>query len=355
MWFKAFAAVSFLATFNYLVKLWAVLDLGKELSLYDHSPGPCVEVMKDGGAEDLTYLDDGRHGYILFSHGIGLARGDLRILDLSLNPPNYRVLNITNPPTKPGFMAKPHGISTWKDPTAGSITVFVITHPDSGDRIEVFDLIGYKVLKHLRTITNRKFIDLNDLVAIDKDKFYVTQWSQYKEWWAYFIEVALNQGSGEVFYYDGKRAKSVATGFLFANGINISPDKSTVYVADFGNKRLVGFKKLLNNDLVQLWEEDMNTAVDNIEVDKMTGDLWIGCHPMLYRILLEIREEGNVLPANVLKVKMKDNMVSEVIEVFSDREGRRVAGAGAAMQVRDKLIIGAVLDQLVVCDVKYIR
>ena len=30
-----------------------------------------------------------------------------------------------------------------------------------------------------------------------------------------------------------------------------------------------------------LQEEDMNTAVDNIEVDQETGDLWIGCHPIL--------------------------------------------------------------------------
>ena len=26
----------------------------------------------------------------------------------------------------------------------------------------------------------------------------------------------------------------------------------------------------------------MNTAVDNIEVDQETGDLWIGSHPILY-------------------------------------------------------------------------
>ena len=206
----------------------------------------------------------GRFGFgnILFSHGLGWARGDLMLLDLSTNPPNYRVLNVTNPPGGPGFMAKPHGISTWKDPNTGSITVFVITHPDSWDRIEVFDLIRFKALKHIRTITNHKSINLND-----KDKFYVTQWSRYKEWWGYDLEVALMRGSGEVFYYDGKLARSVATGFLFANGINISPDKSTIYVADFVNKRLFGFKRFPSNDLIKLWEEDMYTSVDNIKVD----------------------------------------------------------------------------------------
>ena len=41
------------------------------------------------------------------------------IVDLSMNPLTYRVLNITNPPDRSGFMAKPHGISTWKDPNLG--------------------------------------------------------------------------------------------------------------------------------------------------------------------------------------------------------------------------------------------
>ena len=43
----------------------------------------------------------------------------------------------------------------------------------------------------------------------------------------------------------------------------------------------------------------MNTCVDNIEVDQQTGDLWIGCHPMLYRILDDLREKGQILPSNV--------------------------------------------------------
>lgn len=355
MWFKVFTAVSFLATFHYFMKLRALLDWDKPVSLYDHAPGPCDEVFKDGGAEDLTYLDDGGHGYILFSHGISWDRGELMILDLSVNPPTYRVLNITNPPGRPGFMAKPHGISTWKDSNTDAIRVFVITHPDSGERIEVFDLIRLTFLKHVKTITDHKFRNLNNLVAVDKDKFYVTQWSYFDKWWGYYLEVALMRGSGEVFYYDGKWARSVATGFLFANGINISPDKSTIYVADFGNKRLVGFKRFPRNELVKIWEEDMYTAVDNIEVDQVTGDLWIGCHPVLYRIVDELRVKGKTLPSNVLKVKMRDNMVSEVVEVYADNDGSEVFGAAAATLVRDKLIIGTVWDQLVVCDVKHVH
>ena len=37
------------------------------------------------------------------------------------------------------------------------VRVFVITHPDRGERIEVFDLIKFTYLKHVKTITDHKF------------------------------------------------------------------------------------------------------------------------------------------------------------------------------------------------------
>ena len=43
----------------------------------------------------------------------------------------------------------------------------------------------------------------------------------------------------------------------------------------------------------------MNTAVDNIEVDPETGDLWIGCHPVMYNIAERLRAPGIDLPSNV--------------------------------------------------------
>ena len=82
--------------------------------------------------------------------------------------------------------------------------------------------LGRKASIYYRLII---FFSLNNLVAVGKDKLYITQWSSFNQWWGYFLEVALMKGSGQVFYYDGKWARSVATGFLFANGINVSPDQ----------------------------------------------------------------------------------------------------------------------------------
>ena len=52
---------------------------------------------------------------------------------------------------------------------------------------------------------------------------------------------------------------------------------------------------------------------------------------------------------------MHGNVVSEVIEVYADNDGSETFGASAATLVGDKLVIGTVWDQLVVCDAKYIE
>ena len=56
----------------------------------------------------------------------------------------------------------------------------------------------------------------------------------------------------------------------------------------------------------------------------------------------------------VLKVKMKSNMVSQVIDVYSDPDGTEAFGCSVATYVDGKLIIGTVNHQMVVCDSKYI-
>ena len=67
---------------------------------------------------------------------------------------------------------------------------------------------------------------MNDLVAVGKDQFYITQWLYSRDLAYSYIEFALFQHLGKVFFYDGRRAREVASGLFVSNGINISPDKS---------------------------------------------------------------------------------------------------------------------------------
>ena len=53
-------------------------------------------------------------------------------------------------------------------------------------------------------------------------------------------------------------------------------------------------------------------------------------------------------------MKMLGNAVDRVIEVYADNDGDETFGASSATIVGDKLVIGTVWDQLVICDAKYI-
>ena len=62
----------------------------------------------------------------------------------------------------------------------------------------------------------------------------------------------------------------------------------------------------------------------------------------------------NCFDWQVLKVKMRHNMVSEIIEVYADPDGSEARGSTVATYVNGKVVIGTIEDQTVVCDSKYI-
>ena len=53
-------------------------------------------------------------------------------------------------------------------------------------------------------------------------------------------------------------------------------------------------------------------------------------------------------------MKMRQNMVDEIVEVYADPDGSEAYGSTVATYVDGKVIIGTVQHQLVVCDSKYI-
>ncbi|XP_053395644.1 uncharacterized protein LOC123523548 [Mercenaria mercenaria] len=350
MWSSIVAVSSLGALAAYIIQYRDWIDWNQKF-LYRVAPGPCKQVLTDGGSEDVTYIGN---GIVIMSSGIGAGEGNGVVKALDLNTSQVVTMKIRGAPDRKDFMTIPHGITTWKD-ERGNIYVYVLTHPPKEDRIEVFKVKGNNVLKYKRTITDPNFSYMNDLVAVGRDKFYITKFIHYRERpWSILEYMTQNAWAG-VMYYDGKKARDVVpTGLLLPNGINISPDGKMVYVAEFGKKILHGYHRSTDNLLTKAWSFDADTLVDNIEVDPDTGDLWIGCHPVAYRILDYMNDFfGLTLPSQVLRFKMEDNMVSAVEEIYAD-DGTELLGSTAATYVNGKLVIGTVEAQAVVCDVNYL-
>ena len=68
------------------------------------------------------------------------------------------------------------------------------------------------------------FSRLNDVVAVDKQSFYVTNYLYWRGSVASKIEMFLMLKWGSVLFYDGEKSRVVRDGLFMTNGINKSPD-----------------------------------------------------------------------------------------------------------------------------------
>ncbi|VDI14985.1 arylesterase / paraoxonase [Mytilus galloprovincialis] len=297
--------------------------------IYTHYPGPCKQLLgKDGGgSEDITTLSDGltfiSSGFFPSSKG--------RILTFNLSDPDETLTELVIEPTVPKF--HPVGISAWEEQSSNKITLFVVnTGFDGGvtETIEVFEFKrGISKLLHIKTISSEGRL-MNDILAISNDSFYATQYLEYyNNKYLSPLEIYGMMKLGKVWFYDGHEFKQVLSDLGYPNGINASPDFRSVTLF-------------------------IDTAPDNIEVDPITGDLWIGCHARTH--LLHKYEEVNGQswsPSQVLKIKTKNgNLTSDIKEVFLDN-GNFCSGSATASYYKGRLLIGTVGTELILCDVLY--
>ncbi|XP_045159584.1 serum paraoxonase/arylesterase 2-like [Mercenaria mercenaria] len=348
MWSTIVTITLFGFGFNYFLNYRDWLDWEKDLVL-SINPGSCKTIIKDGGSEDVTHIGN---GIVLMSTGFEFfgPPGQIKAVDLN-NGNKVMTLNMSNVPSRTDFLSAPHGITTWRDPDTDQLFLYVICHPKPEDRIEVFEVLKPLTLKYIRTITDPKFDFMNDMVAVGRDKFYITKFARFREYNRYNLEMFSGMKFGGIFYYDGHKAREVASGYYMPNGINISPDKKVVYVAEWGTKTLRGFRRDSSNNLAEIWSTYTGTGIDNIEVDPDTGDLWIGSHPITWKIIDPFF--GSLPPGQVVRVKMQDNAVSEIEIIYQD-DGTNCAGSTAATYAAGKMVVGTVREQTVVCDVKYL-
>ena len=121
----------------------------------------------------------------------------------------------------------PHGVAHWVLGD-GSILLYVVNHQREKDTIESFQYDPKTLLlQHRKTHEDPLFYNVNDLVAVDVDKFYLTNDHYFRHHFLKKLEVYLKLPLSTVTYYDGESgmSKVVATGLTYANGIASSTDR----------------------------------------------------------------------------------------------------------------------------------
>ncbi len=232
-----------------------------------------------------------------------------------------------------------HGISLWRD-SNGALRLFAVNHSKSGEAVEIFEVAQDGQLQHLETITSEAMRSLNDVVAVGPRQFYATNDQRYDGGIGGAAEVFLGLPLGELIYFNGRRVQTAASGFAYANGVNVSLDGRNIYVAEtIGAKLTVFDRNQASGKLSARVEYDMGTGADNIDVAP-NGSVYIGAHPDLLAFSAHSGDPEVISPSQVVKF---DPSSDEFETVYMSEKGE-LNGSATGAYWNGTLLVGGVFD-----------
>ena len=309
----------------------------------------CKPVNVFAGTEDVTI--DQKTGMVFVSaadrrvpEGETPAQGGIYAFPID-NPDQIRKVSTDGPAD-----FQPHGISLWSGDRGDGTNVtslFVINHATTGENhIELFDVEGDGTLTYFESIQFQDLTSPNDILAVGPSSFYATIDRKYKSGLMASLEAYLALPLASVVYFDGFEGFTAVEGLKYANGINMTADGNTVYIAEVLRREIGVYSRTPANGALKFVKSiELDTGPDNIEMDT-DGNLLVAGHPYIFDFLKHASDEAAVSPSQVLKI----NPNSERIDtVFMDNKGL-INAASVGAPYGDKIVIGAVFDgHVLVC------
>lgn len=337
-----------LALLTILFSAKTVVDSGQLKEINSHFNGTCNSIDNIPGAEDITILENGlaiissdfrrkiKKSFVLYpieNKNPNSIQGNIFFYDLnSNNPKPVKMTSDLN------FEFHPHGISAFLN-DQNRVYLSVVNHTSLGDFIEIFYYDSVELI-HLKTISSSKLISPNDIVFINENQFYVTNDHGTNKPFFKLFEDYLQTTKSNILFYDGNDFIEVASNLQYANGINISNDKKTIYCAETIGKKINIFNRnLLDNSLSLIKEIEIDSGLDNIEVD-LNGDIYIGSHPKLFDFIKHAKDKSNYAPSQIFKIS-KD--YSNIDEIFLS-DGSDISASTVGAFYKNNLLIGALFD-----------
>ena len=315
---------------------------GQFKTLEPHFSGSCKVVSGIMGAEDVVIHPRTRTAYISTADrrsllSGGSTRGAIYAYDLNLDSP--KLVNLT-PTADPDF--HPHGISLYLGDD-GRDVLYVINHAGGRHTIEIYDLVAAG-LSHRATLSDPLLVSPNDLVAVGRDRLYVTNDHANPGGLARKLEDYLRRSISTVVYYDGERFVEAASGIRYPNGIGVSGDGETLFVASTtGGSVLVFLIDPESGELAKSGAIEIGSGVDNLDVDQ-DGDLWIGAHPKLLTFVQHAGDATRLAPSQVIWVGDPEGPAPLVEEILLSL-GEDLSGSSVGAVQGTRLLVGSVMDE----------
>lgn len=327
--------VTLLALLLTAVAGWALYlyaAAGQFRDLVEKSIGECAVVVGVPGAEDLAIDRDRSVALVSSQDRRTGAPGALFAYDLEAGGQPRALATGVEP-------FHPHGLSLLGN--GGTSSLMVVNHPGNGDTVEIFAWNGAE-LEHRETVADPLLYNLNDVAALDGRRFYATNdhgGPADRE----AREDYLRRAKANVVFWDGERARTVADGIAYANGVTLSNDALEVYVAaTTTGKILIYDRDDETNDLSLRSEIALGTGVDNFALD-LYGGLWVAAHPKLLTFAGHAGDPAKRSPWEVIWVD-PSGMAEPSIRPVMLSLGEQLSGASVAAPWGSKLVIGSVFD-----------
>ena len=239
----------------------------------------------------------------------------------------------------------PHGISLYRAPD-GVLTLMAVNHPggfkpSTVEIFEVSDSATGPTLNHVGSVKGDLLYRPNDLVAVGKDRFYATNDHGSHSGIGMTLENYLMLPRASVVYYDGSVFHTVAQDLVFANGINISPDRSHIYVAETTGGVVKTYSRdAIGGTLTLQSELAVARGPDNIDVDE-SGNLWVASHPKIFKLVARGSDPSALSPSQISKVTVAGGIPVSAATIYANL-GEEVSGSSVGVTFAGHLYIGTV-------------
>ncbi|KAI0238050.1 Serum paraoxonase/arylesterase 1 [Lamellibrachia satsuma] len=315
----------------------------------NHQPGLCWHVPGvDKGSEDIQMLPN---GLAFITSGLDHQnRGNILLFDFKKPRRGAHALDIVGDLDRSTF--SPLGLSIWRDNKSKVIYLFVVNvRAVRNGVVEKFRFDEKRrKLYHLRTYRDPTIMRPDDIVATGEDSFYFTNYIKFN----FNVELLRRLSLGSVGFYDGTRGRILLAGRSIPNGINTSPDGKYVYLAETGGKCLSVYIRESDNTLTLKQVVPLGTYLDNINVDAVTGNLWVASHPDDQLLANHTPwPHTPFAPSQVLRLTLsEDSTVTDIAEVYYN-DGQQISASSVAVRYRRHLLIGSVFTKLLLCEVHH--
>ncbi|KAJ7385863.1 Serum paraoxonase/arylesterase 1 [Desmophyllum pertusum] len=360
--------VFFLITLVVSHVLRTLILVGFFTHVVNHSPGPC-KIIKVNGSEDLALLPD---GLVFVSSGLRYKVGmwydpeldtrESKLLTFDMNKPSQDPVELTLKNfNRTGF--NPHGISVYRDSSSGTVSLFVVNHRPDAQAIEIFDFErDTHSLLHRRSVVDELIWSPNDLHAVGPDSFYVTNDNFF-----HFDNTLLCNLQrfilhfwfhANIVFFDGFKSIE-AIGGVHPNGITMDKDEKFVFASSSLGLSVAIYRRRQDNTLEASQMIKVGSLVDNINVDPVTGNLWVAGISKALDLTAHSQNLSHPSASQILTVQLGKPSTSgtafpdqKVREVYKN-DGLELTGATSAIVYKDRLLIGSLFSNMLYCEVKF--